>query len=861
MLPGLHNCHLHSGLLRGTAESMSLWDWLKAYVDPAHKALTPGDRRAASMQCYAEGLLAGTTSVMDMWRFMEGSADVAAELGLRATLVPYVADEEGFDFFESIESNRRLLESHAAAADGRVRTWVGLEHLMYCTKECFAQAVELMDEFGTGLHTHSSESIWEVEESLKRWGRRPIEVFYDRGILGPRTVVAHCVWLSDREIELLAQTDTAVAHCPTSNMKLASGPARIGDLRRAGVTRRHRQRRREGEQQPRPHRGDEGRVAAPEGDDARPHDRRPVGRARARDLGRRGRARSRRDHRNAGAGQARRRRHRVAARPAHDADHARRRCSTWPPISCSRRAGTTSATCGSTVARWFATAGRPRSTSTACAPTPRPRPRSCSNGAPRSSNRAEVDVTRWLLRGCDLVATFDDEGRELAGADVLVDDGVIEAVGVGLADAGCDRVVDGRGLVVLPGLVNAHQHLYQGATRAIPALERALIGPWLGGLGAIFKQWWQAGKFEPAHVEAIAAAVLCESLLGGVTTVADQHYFHPAGPTRPYVESTIEAATHIGVRLHACRGTLTLGPDPDVVQSVDEVVRHCEALIAAHHDPRPGARTGRARALRRARRRARAVRRAGRARSRPSAKSDCTPISTRRSTPTSRERYGRTPWELVAEHGWAQPRTWLAHVVDPPPAEIAEMAAAGVSVAHLIAPDLRMGWGCAPVRAYLDAGVTLGFGTTGSASNDGANLLGDLRIAALAHRGTEPDDPALAFGAKLLHMATRGSALCLGRRPRRDRAGPAGRPRGVGHARDRPGRRTRSPGRPRADRAVDPRRVRLRRGRDPRGRGRADESRRRRDRGARRIPRSPTAFPHFAYLRCPRAANAAASGA
>jgi 5-methylthioadenosine/S-adenosylhomocysteine deaminase len=235
VLPGLHNCHLHSGLLRGTAESMSLWDWLKAYVDPAHKALTPEIARIASRQCYAEGLLAGTTSVMDMWRFMEGSADVATELGLRATLVPYVADEEGFDFFESIASNRRLLESRAVTADGRVRTWVGLEHLMYCTKACFAQAVELMDEFGCGLHTHSSESIWEVEESLRRWGRRPIEVFYDRGILGPRTVVAHCVWLSDREIELLAQTGTAVAHCPTSNMKLASGAARVGDLRRAGV--------------------------------------------------------------------------------------------------------------------------------------------------------------------------------------------------------------------------------------------------------------------------------------------------------------------------------------------------------------------------------------------------------------------------------------------------------------------------------------------------------------------------------------------------------------------------------------------------------------------------------------------------
>jgi len=235
VLPGLHNCHMHSGSLRGTAEAMSLWDWLKTYVDPAHKALTPEIAQVASLHCYAESLLAGTTSLMDMWRFMEGSAEVAIELGIRATLVPYVADEEGFEFFESIASNRRLLERYAMAADRRVRTWVGLEHLMYCTPECFAQAVALMEEFDTGLHTHSSETIWEIEESLRRWQRRPIEVFYDRGILGPRTVVAHAVWLSDREIEILAATGTAVAHCPTSNMKLAAGAARVGDLRRAGV--------------------------------------------------------------------------------------------------------------------------------------------------------------------------------------------------------------------------------------------------------------------------------------------------------------------------------------------------------------------------------------------------------------------------------------------------------------------------------------------------------------------------------------------------------------------------------------------------------------------------------------------------
>jgi 5-methylthioadenosine/S-adenosylhomocysteine deaminase len=235
VIPGLHNCHLHSGLLRGTAESLSLWDWLKTYVDPAHRALTPEIARIASLQCYAESVLAGTTSVMDMWRFMEGSADAAEQLGIRATLVPYVADEVGFDYFETIATNRALLESHRTAADGRVRSWVGLEHLFYCTPAGFDAARSLMEEFDTGLHTHSSETIWEVQESLRRFQARPIEVFHRRGVLGERTVVAHCVWLDDREIQLLAQTGTAVAHCPCSNMKLSSGPARIGAMRAAGV--------------------------------------------------------------------------------------------------------------------------------------------------------------------------------------------------------------------------------------------------------------------------------------------------------------------------------------------------------------------------------------------------------------------------------------------------------------------------------------------------------------------------------------------------------------------------------------------------------------------------------------------------
>jgi 5-methylthioadenosine/S-adenosylhomocysteine deaminase len=236
VIPGLHNCHLHSGLLRGTAESKSLWTWLESYVDPAHRVLTPEIAEAASLLCYTESLRAGTTSLMDMWRFMEGSARAAEQVGIRATLVPYVADAEGYDYFESIASNRRLLEAHGNSGGGRVRAWVGLEHLFYCTPEAFRAAAALADEFDTGIHTHSSETIWEVQESLRRFGRRPIEQMFNLGILGPRTVIAHCVWLDDREIQLLAETGTSVAHCPCSNMKLSSGPARIGDMRRAGIT-------------------------------------------------------------------------------------------------------------------------------------------------------------------------------------------------------------------------------------------------------------------------------------------------------------------------------------------------------------------------------------------------------------------------------------------------------------------------------------------------------------------------------------------------------------------------------------------------------------------------------------------------
>lgn len=150
-------------------------------------------------------------------------------------IVPYVCDGEGLDYFESLDSNRSLLQQ--VGVGGRVRAWVGLEHLLYCTPRAYEGAIALAAEFGAEIHTHSSEQQLEITEVLERFGRRPIHELHHRGLLNAgRCVIAHCVWLDDAELDVLAQTGTRVAHCPCSNMKLASGVARVPDMWARGVT-------------------------------------------------------------------------------------------------------------------------------------------------------------------------------------------------------------------------------------------------------------------------------------------------------------------------------------------------------------------------------------------------------------------------------------------------------------------------------------------------------------------------------------------------------------------------------------------------------------------------------------------------
>ena len=236
LMPGLINTHCHSGLLRGTAEGLPVWDWLQQYIDPMHRVLTPNDAKVASYLCYAEALLSGTTTIVDMWRYMDGSAEAAEKLGIRSILVPYVAEHPDHDYFETLKTNEQLIQKWHNGAAGRIHVWVGLEHLFYAEEKALKRITHLCRDYQTGFHTHSNESQYDVLENIRRYQQRPIQTLQKLGLLDtPKTLLAHCVWADSDEINILKQHHVGVAHNPISNMKLASGAAPIVEMLKHGV--------------------------------------------------------------------------------------------------------------------------------------------------------------------------------------------------------------------------------------------------------------------------------------------------------------------------------------------------------------------------------------------------------------------------------------------------------------------------------------------------------------------------------------------------------------------------------------------------------------------------------------------------
>jgi cytosine/adenosine deaminase-related metal-dependent hydrolase len=374
-----------------------------------------------------------------------------------------------------------------------------------------------------------------------------------------------------------------------------------------------------------------------------------------------------------------------------------------------------------------------------------------------------------LIRDADLVATLDDARTELARASVLVRGCAIEAIGP--ADAmprEADRVIDARGHVVVPGLVNTHHHMYQSLTRAIPAAQDAELFGWLR---ALYPIW--AG-LTPEMIRVSTQVAMAELLLSGCTTSSDHLYLYPNGVR---LDDAIEAASEIGMRFHAARGSMSVGesagglPPDALVEDEASILADTQRLIEAHDD------RGRYAMLR-------------------VVAAPCSPFSVSRDlmresaalarslgarmhthlaendhdVAYSRERFGMTPAQYAESLGWVGDDVWHAHCVKLDEAGIAAFARTRTGVAHCPCSNMRLASGIAPVRRMVDAGVPVGLGVDGSASNDGAHMLGEARTAMLlarVGRALEPfgcdHGPREMTARDALALATRGGAQVLGR--------------------------------------------------------------------------------------------------
>lgn len=365
-----------------------------------------------------------------------------------------------------------------------------------------------------------------------------------------------------------------------------------------------------------------------------------------------------------------------------------------------------------------------------------------------------------LVRGASVLATMDDAGREIADGGLFARDGVIEAVGPASdLPTEADEVVDAAGGVVIPGLVNTHHHLYQNLTRAVPAGVDAPLFDWLT---AHYRIWARMG---PEHIRVSVLVGLAELALSGATCVADHLYMFPNGAR---LDDEVDAAREAGVRLHAARGAMSIGetdgglPPDALVEREPEILEDCVRVIDAFHDPAPGA-----------------MIRVGVA--------PCSPFTVSRDLMReaallardkgvmlhthlaennqdiaySLETFGCRPGAYVEELGWTGPDVWHAHCVKLDAREVELFARSLTGVAHCPCSNCRLGSGVAPVRAMLDAGVKVGLGVDGSASNDSGDLLSEARLAMMLQRVTRGAEALTTREA--LRLATRGGAEVLGR--------------------------------------------------------------------------------------------------
>jgi 5-methylthioadenosine/S-adenosylhomocysteine deaminase len=233
LLPGLVNTHAHShsSLTRGSAEGVALYEWI-GIIEREQGRLTAGQARAAALATYAEALLSGTTTMVDMCLQPAAAFAAASDIGIRAVIAPYVASTK--PFAPTLADTAALLDE-AARRDGRVRVWVGLHDLESCGYPQITEGVALARRWDVGIHLHCLETASQIERTRKRCGRTPVAQLAHLGALGPKTLLAHCVWADEADRDILTQHGASVAHCPHANLKLGSGIAPVADMLARGL--------------------------------------------------------------------------------------------------------------------------------------------------------------------------------------------------------------------------------------------------------------------------------------------------------------------------------------------------------------------------------------------------------------------------------------------------------------------------------------------------------------------------------------------------------------------------------------------------------------------------------------------------
>ncbi len=379
-------------------------------------------------------------------------------------------------------------------------------------------------------------------------------------------------------------------------------------------------------------------------------------------------------------------------------------------------------------------------------------------------------MSTLLIKHAQVLVTMDDHRREIPDGGLFIRDGFIEQVGpTGGLPLTADEVFDLTGHIVLPGLINTHHHFYQTLTRAVPAAQNANLFNWLTTLYPIW------ARLTPEDIRISTQTALSELALSGCTTASDHLYLFPNGSR---LDDEIEAARTVGLRLHASRGSMSLGqskgglPPDSVVDSEDKILEDSERLIRAYHDPKPGSMV-------------------------QIVLAPCSPFSVtgelmKQSAELARrygvqlhthlaetqdeeqfclQKFGYRPVAYMQSVDWVGDDVWFAHSVHVSAEEIAVYAREKCGVAHCPSSNMRLASGIAPIVEMLHAGVNVGIGVDGSASNDGSHLLAEARQAMLLARlnaglkgaSLSSTGSEIFSVRQALEIATRGGAAVLGR--------------------------------------------------------------------------------------------------